>query len=701
MKAHFFLFFFIFCFSLSAQSFTIYRENGKVGLKDHNGRILIPARYDDMGWSDGNFSVLDNVTGFKQGRLWGLIKISDQPVTSAEYESVTRAGALIVVVKKNTATQKNVSGCINASGKTIIPFLYDGIELQGTQAIVFTKIGNQFKFGVIDLENKTLIPQQYQDVKSVGSSRFLVRNFEGKSALFSRQGQQVTPFDIDSVRKSNDTYTFVYQGKNVGLLDAAGNVKIPVKYRDIDVTSQLKVREADEWLFLTGDNRIVRSLKADSIIALGAGRLKVKTAAIAELMDKDLNVVGGAVVSDIGKFSRGRALYELKGMYGLMMTDGRIILPAIYHEVVQLKDFIVANQRQGNRNNWILFDSVGVRILTRSYDKMLPIAPGYFSVKQRGHWGVIDRTGREIVACVYDSLLGAKDNTLLVRFKGLNGIISFDEKWKVAPRNSSLTLIDGTRYLEYNGQTTFLREMNGNTIYFTQNRIELDNNFLKEYLPSGNVWKIDMNGSIVDRQYVPESPAEEIFEESEGYRAIKRNGRYGFIDSRGRLRIANRYEAVKPFKGGFAAVKILGKWGFIDIHDNLSAQPVYDEVESYVDGFALVRQKDLFGLIDRAGKVVLPVRYQYIRILPNRNLHLTIGGQQGLADATGRILIQPRFDTLIDTGNGYAIVSKQGKSGLVNYNGVATVPQVYDYIAFDKESDVFMAMKKAPWTAVP
>src|SRR5690606_13528066 len=189
------------------------------------------------------------------------------------------------------------------------------------------------------------------------------------------------------------------------------------------------------------------------------------------------------------------------------------------------------------------------------------------------------------------------------------------EAWKTAPKADKLFIINEDRYIAYSSTTTFLKSMNGTVIYFTTNPIEIHEDYFLEFLPSGNIWQIDMKGVIANRQVIPQETYEKIFEESEGYRAIKRNGRYGFIDSRGRLRIANRYEEVQKFSDGFTAIKILNKWGFINQQDNISVQPIYDEVWPFKRGYALVRQKDFFGLIDQSGKQVLPARYDKIDVL--------------------------------------------------------------------------------------
>jgi hypothetical protein len=681
----------------------IFKENGKSGLKNEQGKILIPAQYDGIGWSNGSFSLVGNVTGFKIGANWGLIDISNRKITRSEFADLYPGdGTLIIAAKLMKSGTRPAVGCISTSGKQVIPFMYDGISVSALRAIVFTQIGNQFRYGLVDLENKTLIPQLYQEVRSLGTLRFAVRNFEGKIAVFSDVGQRMTGFDIDSLSDFQRDLAVIYQGKFQGLINRAGMIVVEPKFRDILVAAdgEISVREPDEWLILTSNHQIKKRLLADSVIAVGSDLFKISTAGQAQLVDRDFSPLGNATLTDIRTFKNRKAVYQLGSLFGVIQTDGRVVVPALYKEIFIIKDFILARQKNGNAQSWILFDSAGTRKVNRAYETIRHLDQGFFEVKHRGFFGLINGSGKEVVACAYDSIIGLKQDNLIVKFKGLYGVISVNEEWLISPRANKITLINSNRFIEHTQGSTVLKERNGNVIYFSSNPVRIINDYLLEYLPSGTIWKIDMSGVIVDREVNPAQAVEEIYEVSEGYRAIRRNGRYGFIDSRGRLRIANRYEAVQPFSEGYAAVKILGKWGFINLQDNIAVQPVYEEVRSFKGGFALVNQRGMTGLIDKKGTLVLPVRYDSIDVLVTGNMLLSHNGLIGLADRAGKILVQPKYDFLRDVGHGFAIVSKNSKYGVVSYNGVSTIPLMYDLITHDSGTGFFLARKNASWQTV-
>ncbi len=683
--------------------YTLFRENGKVGLKNDAGQVVIPARYEGIGWSNGKFSVVDNVTGCKSGNAWGLISLNNQPVTQHEFEELLPGESNILIARKKTpGTARALIGAITPSGKEIIPFIYDGITISSLRAIVFTKIGNQFRYGLINFENKTLIPQQYQDIRPIGTLRYAVQNFEGKIAIFTETGKQISAFTIDSISPFYKDHAILYEGKHQGLINRNGEIKLVAQHREIKIDSddRIRFRQPDQWLFLMGDNTRVKELRADSISIIEKGLYKIATSGQVQLADKDFKSIVQGVFDDIGPFQKGRASYVLKELTGIIQKDGTVIIPALYQNVQATGNFFLANTGNASQSSWVLFDSTGLRLTQKGYRQIIPLKDNHFAVQNKVYWGIINPGGKEVIAAIYDSLIQFRDNHIVVKFKGLNGVIDLKERWIVTPRANRLELLSSEHYLEISPTSTNMKKLQGDVIYFTSNRTEAYNGYLLEYLPSGNIWKIDFNGVIVERTINPGEATEIIYKESEGYRAIKRNGRYGFIDREGRLRIANRYEAVQPFREGFAAAKILGKWGFINLQDNITVQPVYDEVQSYHKGRALVRQKGAYGLVDQKGKLVLPVRYESIQALATGNLLVRLDNLFGLADASGKILITPRYDELTDTGSGYVIARKNNQYGILSLEGINTVPIMYDLIKYDPHENVFLAMKRAQWETI-
>src|SRR5688572_23292408 len=94
---------------LDAMAYTVFEENGKVGLKNAQGQVIIPPQYDALGWSNGSFSVVENVTGYFLNNRWGLLALNNRHITDAEYDGLLPTDAsLIIATKKSNLSLRQV-----------------------------------------------------------------------------------------------------------------------------------------------------------------------------------------------------------------------------------------------------------------------------------------------------------------------------------------------------------------------------------------------------------------------------------------------------------------------------------------------------------------------------------------------------------------------------------------------------------------
>ncbi|MBX2946561.1 MAG: WG repeat-containing protein [Cyclobacteriaceae bacterium] len=674
-----------------------FTENGKVGLKNGQGTVLVPAQYDALGWSNGQFSVVENVTGYKLNDQWGLISIANQQVTKPVYNSLIPAPPNLFIASRQSSLSLRIStGCINALGKIIIPFQYAGMRIHNSRAVVYTLDGGVLKYGLIDLNHKLLIPQVYQNIYPLGSLRFGVQNFQQKTALFSENGKQLTPFDIDSLSPLQNDLAVIYKNGKQGLMNREGMVIQEPTFREIKLNGGIaSARLSNEWHILSASSTLIKKIEADSLLPIGKSRVKQITTAGTRLLDVDFNTVGVEVVSKIQTFHQGLAIFSNKNLKGVLKEDGSVLLPAAFQQVLLGPDYIITRSQNLGKEFSTLYSLDGKPLTHKSYDQIDAFNGSFYPVRKNNFYGGVDRYGKEIMACTYDSVLSVYEDLAVVKFRGAYGIINLKEEWKITPQPNRLKLLNHDRYFEFTENLTFLKSIDGTTIYFTSNPFELDGNTLIETISTGGRWTINLNGQIIHRELPHHEHNEEIFPSSEGLRGIKKNGKYGFIDDLGRLRIANRYEDILPFQEGLAGAKIRGKWGYINKEDKIAIQPVFDEVNSFNNGYALVKQNNKYGLLQSDGKLALEIRYNQVTVQENGRIKISSDTGVGLSDAHGNMLLQPKYDSIDDLGNGYVIVKQNNQYGLVTLQGISTIPLHYDLLLFEPERNVYFGLRKS------
>lgn len=79
---------------------------------------------------------------------------------------------------------------------------------------------------------------------------------------------------------------------------------------------------------------------------------------------------------------------------------------------------------------------------------------------------------------------------------------------------------------------------------------------------------------------------------SDGYAAVKKNGKWGFIDIDGTLRIDYQYEDAWSFSCGLAAVQVDGLWGYVNGKGEMVIDNTYIDARMFENYMAPVRSED-------------------------------------------------------------------------------------------------------------
>ena len=89
------------------------------------------------------------------------------------------------------------------------------------------------------------------------------------------------------------------------------------------------------------------------------------------------------------------------------------------------------------------------------------------------------------------------------------------------------------------------------------------------------------------------------------------NGKFGYIDKKGKIVIKPRFDDTLGFSEKLAGVKIGDKWGYIDKEGEIVIMPRFDDVEDFSEGLAGVKTGDKWSYIDKEGKMVKVINPQF------------------------------------------------------------------------------------------
>ncbi|MFN2430018.1 MAG: WG repeat-containing protein [Cryomorphaceae bacterium] len=164
------------------------------------------------------------------------------------------------------------------------------------------------------------------------------------------------------------------------------------------------------------------------------------------------------------------------------------------------------------------------------------------------------------------------------------------------------------------------------------------------------------------------------------YYPVEKNGKWGFIDEDGNLKIAPKYDFVEEFKESIALVGIGDEVAYIDKSGRQITDFKFESGFSFINGFAVVENEGLYGVINRQGAEIIDVVYEDIGEFSEGLIYADKGNGYGYFNTEGVLVINYVFDNASDFKNGLAVVEVGGKYGLVNQSGKAVTEFKYDWI---------------------
>ena len=120
----------------------------------------------------------------------------------------------------------------------------------------------------------------------------------------------------------------------------------------------------------------------------------------------------------------------------------------------------------------------------------------------------------------------------------------------------------------------------------------------------------------------------------------------------------------------FRNVSKNGKFGFVDTKGNVVIDFAFDKVYGFRSGIAKVANLGCYGLINKKGIVILPTEYDSIAHVSGDMVGICKNGLWGFADLTGKVIIPPKYPKIIKHfSKGYAAVSDGYSKMVINNQG--------------------------------
>ena len=397
-------------------NFFVVRENGKEGVIDLSGNVIIQIKFEHVGnfynnsfWVSNEhshtgsfaFKYGENVEGecIRKVNLKGELSANNNGDTiwiPSEYDWATDFVEQLSIVRKG-----NLLGVIDSSCNKIIDTNFDNILILENQTILVSKLKEDENIhkGLFGWDGNEIIPVEYNHIKHISQNRYKI-GYGGYFVIVNQKGEKLTEefLTIQDFKLLYDgtqerLCAIVYKNKELkdngkwyfkdgGVIDIDGNEILPYTYDKVTLYPPhyaLCVRKGIRSIADLSNGKQIRY-----------PNLKIKHT-------WGIDVLGRCVFSEDCTYDGHEEEWK-DGTRGVFDINGVLIPSGKYSQII-LEDsglMIVGvnNPDSGNDNK---NDEYSLNLL----------------------WGIVDQAGKEIISPKYSKISQIKGDYLLV-YKGKN-----------------------------------------------------------------------------------------------------------------------------------------------------------------------------------------------------------------------------------------------------------------------------------------
>lgn len=654
-----------------------FETNDKFGYIDKNGNEVIAA---DFSYKQNGSAIpffYKGLIAVKKGDKMGIIDKSGKTIIPFEYDNVYvhyQVTDAFPAVRKNLT--KNAYGLINSQNKAVIPLTYDELLMDSN----LVKVKKDGKWILLNIAGVQVLPGVYDAITTYSQEKLIQAASGDQLKFFNTAGNLLfeKAKNVYTIHGCADGMIRCKVNEKYGYLDLKGNEVITTRYDDASdfVNGLAKVGKKTT---ASGSTTLYGFIDKKGVevvpVIYPSANLGLYQVGLIKAKDPETNRWG--YYDKTGKWVIQPIYLEATNSdnYGglwVKMTDGK------FHYINKTgKDMGAADAKastyyffgesgysvyENTDRPYALIDKNGrtIKIIEDCdgiYAFLDEIAG--FKCKSNGKYGFVDINGNKITACDFDGFGGFSNGMARVDKKidgkTKQGYIDnkgnivlpivyenvgvFNDGWGIIKKDSNYFFVDrngnikdpARRYDElYDFKSGFARGVvkgknnNPNTYYYINKDLKEEINISAK---EGYGFWDDVAVIKRDREFELMNKKGEIIKtlgtidllkfSVEGLLAIRNNGKWGYMNNKGDVVIAPKYDSCDVFKYGFARVRIGTKWGIIDRTGTQILESKYEGIFPGENGIFIFYENGAWGVIDKTGKILAPPTFSTMTIFEN------------------------------------------------------------------------------------
>lgn len=662
--------------------------------------------------------ILPGYLVFQQGPQHGIMDLKGK----VQFQSQLALGEALSEDRIATVNSQGKFGMVDLQGRTIYPPRYASITSIGDHSFALEQ---NSRFGIGDPNGRIGVPVQFSEVKTAyKDDLFRVKNSEGW-ALLTDQGEHTEIEGMAAIGNFRGPLAIIAQGTARGLANCLGELVIPLAEHKIEIGKKsVRVR---------GDEIMVR--KFDEF-----GRLfpeKVFTVVSNRKgFSGDLNGPAASWGSSLGWI-----YLDDRDVYGFIHPDKRDIrIQPKFHDIRVKNDLgltMTTVRRSGLSFYGLVDHRNGIELIPPRFTwfsfQDFDNGPTARAQVKGGTFVLVNRKGKILPLKDVQWLGEPQDGIAPFNVNGnIRRYLKDPGPWHVGTRKELVPGEKRSRLVNLSledGQWGYLDIRTGKIVQEAEFKWAESFNQGKARVLGNNGWgMIDTDFEFTIPPIYHSLDLLTVHGENSLVRAGQRPRLYGFMNVKGDIQIAPRFEKAQGFHEGLAAVRDQGKWGFIDTLGNWVIAPSYDRARNFSGGYTWVwkdralfildrqgqatpvpefakmgdfhhgyawaSQNNRLGYVDPQGNWIVPAKYLSAEdFQADGRAAVRSKKGWGLVDHRGELVMKAKYPVIEAYAEGRWLVKKGSKVGLIDGRGEWIIPPKYKQIQDHDGQGFFMAQR--------
>lgn len=502
-------------------NYFLLKQDGKTGVIDRSGNIVIDVKYDDIKIPNPQKDVFVCYSGENSQILNSQkeqILNNYQDVEPIKLQNI--ASNLMFEKSVLSYKENDKYGLVNFQGKKITKPIYDEISgLSYKEGELLVKQDD--KYGVINIKGHKLIDIEYDKIAVDG----YYTNDDG----YKYAGYIIT--------------TTTQEGYRYGYINYNGKLILKPEYNELSRITDIMDNE-NAYLLCAKNGQFGVNKNEKEIV-------KNEYQSISYDKTNELLVA------------------EKSKKYGIASLDGKIIVPAQFLQIDVIGNYLYAKNEQGT----IVYDNQGKETNMDTNISILNTENEKYKIKidnqNETKYGLITKEGKELIEEKYSYMEYLYNDYFIVSNENSKlGVVDNKDAVKIPIENDSVQKVEGTDLIQaVVANTTKLYNKTMNNICEMENAtVEVNSDYIKIYNDK-QIQYFSKDGK--ELKNTDTYPNNELFSKQE-------NGKWGFANKNDSMVVEAKYDKVTEFNEyGYAAVNKDGKWGAINQKGEDVVEPIY------------------------------------------------------------------------------------------------------------------------------